>query len=139
MIIITNQRFFEIIFVIKNRKHSSLILLTYSNNWLTFKSTFRKQINNFQIEFKKYNDTLNVAKNSFDLFHFNISNTSTSSIILIKKKYRSRFLLNVVRFLMLIFNTSIVTSIFFEQFIVDFFFYAKNFENIKSFIDFRFI
>ena len=32
MIIITNQRFFEIIFVIKNRKHSSLILSTYSNN-----------------------------------------------------------------------------------------------------------
>ena len=47
IIIITNQRFFKIISMIKNHKHSFLILLTYSNNWLTFKSTFWKQINNF--------------------------------------------------------------------------------------------
>ena len=88
---------------------------------MTFKSTLRKQISNFQVELKKYDDTLNVAKNNIDLLHFNINNTSTSSTALIKKKYRSRFLSNVVRLLILIFNTSAVTSVFFEQHIVDFF------------------
>ena len=50
-----------------------------------FKLTFRKQINNFQIEFKKYNDTLNVAKNNSNFLYDNMNNTSTSSTILIKK------------------------------------------------------
>ena len=93
---------------------------------MTFKLTFRKQISNFQIEFKKYDDTLNVAKNNLDSFYFNINNTSTPSTVSIKKKYRSRFLSNVVRSLMLIFNTSVVTSIFFEQHIVDFFLFTQK-------------
>ena len=69
---------------------------------------------------------MNVAKNNFDSFYFNINNTSTSSIVSIKKKYRSRFLSNVVRFLMLIFNTSIVTLIFSKQYIVDFFLFTQK-------------
>ena len=84
-----------------------------------FKLTFRKQINNFQIEFKKYNNTLNVAKNNSNFLHNNTNNTSTSSTILIKKN-RLQFLLNDVCFLMLIFNTLIVTIIFFKKFIVDY-------------------
>ena len=91
-----------------------------------FKSTFRKQINNFQIEFKKYNNTLNVAKNNSNFLHNNTNNTSTSSTISIKKKYCSRFLLNDVCFLMLIFNTSIVTIVFFEKFIFDFSLFIKK-------------
>ena len=93
-----------------------------------FKSTFRKQINNFQIKFKKYNDTLNVAKNNLNFLHNNTNNTSTSSTIFIKKKYHLRFLSNDVRFLMLIFNTLIITIVFFfEKLIVDFLLFFKKF------------
>ena len=91
-----------------------------------FKFTFRKQINNFQIEFKKYDDTLNVAKNNLNFLYDNTNNTSTSLTISIKKKYRLRFLLNDVCFLKLIFNTLIVTIVFFEKFIVDFLLFFKK-------------
>ena len=101
-----------------------------------FKLTFRKQINNFQIEFKKYNNMLNVAKNNSNFLYNNTNNTSTSLTISIKKKYRSRFLLNDVYFLMLIFNTSIVTIVFFEKFIVDFLLF---FEKISTTLNHSFV
>ena len=77
---------------------------------------------------------MNVAKNNFDLFHFNINNTSTSSIALIKKKYRLRFLSNVVRFLMLIFNTSIMTLIFLKQNIVNFFLFTQKISKTLNYL-----
>ena len=69
---------------------------------------------------------MNVAKNNSNFLYDNTNNTSTSSTIFIKKKYRLRFLLNDVRFLMLIFNTSIVTTVFFKKFIVDFSLFIKK-------------
>ena len=110
-------------------KKSQTFFINFVN---IFKQLINIQINNFQFEFKKYYNTLNVAKNNFDSFYFNINNTLTSSIVLIKRKYRLRFLSNVVRFLMLIFNTLIVTSIFFEQFIVDFSLFTQKISKFSN-------
>ena len=69
---------------------------------------------------------MNVAKNNLNFLYDNTNNTLTSSTISIKKKYRLRFLSNDVRFLMLIFNTLIITIVFFEKFIVDFSLFIKK-------------
>ena len=75
---------------------------------------------------------MNVAKNNLNFLYDNTNNTLTSSTISIKKKYRLRFLSNDVRFLMLIFSTSILTTVFFEKFIVDFSLFIEKTSTISS-------